>query len=230
MFRFVSAPRWFYGYDVAFDAISAIVVILIALYGLKLYRFSGNKRHKNFSISFFLIGISFLFKSLSNFAGASEAVVGQVVWPITLPVLTAHSTFFMSTYLGYRLFTLLGLLGIYTIIYKLKGRELGLPLFLALVVTMFSTSTYLIFYVTAFIFLLYICLYYYDNWKKLRTAQSKMVFAAFLSIMLAQPIFLGVSYEELLYVAGGSVQLFGYLLLLFSYLGLVVKNGKADKA
>lgn len=224
MLRFASAPRWFYGYEIAFDALSAIIVVLIALYGLKLYRFSGEKRHKYFSISFFLIAAAFLFKSLSNLVGPTEGIVGQIVWPITISEITSQSPAFMATYLGYRLFTLLGLIGIYSIIYKTAGRQIWVPLYLALVVTLFSTATYLLFYVTAFIFLFLIAFYYYENCRKLKTPQSKMLFAAFALIMVGQLLFLGISYKFYAYVIGELLQVSGYLLLLLSYIGLVVKN------
>lgn len=229
MLRFASAPPWFYSYGAAFDIISAVVTLLIAVYGLKLYKFSGEQRHKYFSLSFFMITISLVFKSFSNFVQSPEAIVGQIVWPITLPGLTSQPMPFMAAYLGYRLFMLVGLLGIYSIVYKIKGKGMWIALYLILVVTLFSTSTYLLFYTTAFLFLITITRYYYKNYVRLRTIQSCMVFAAFVLITAGQLLFLAISYKLYSYVIGEVLQLFGYLLLLFSYLGLVVKNGKTNK-
>ena len=229
MYRFVCVPKGFYWYGVAFDAISVIITLLIALYALKLYKFSGDKGHKYFSISFFLITISFIFKSLSNLVETSEAVVGQIAWSITVPELATHPPFFIGTYLAYRLFMLIGFLGIYSILYKIRGSGIWVALYLTLIVTIFSTATYLIFYTTTAVFLFWITRYYYNNYKRLRTAKSQMVLSAFAFIMVGQIIFLGISYKMHSYIIGETLQLLGYLLLLSSYIGLVVKNGKADK-
>ena len=229
MYRFVSAPRWFFSYDVATDAIALVITLLIALYGLKLYKYSGDRKHKYFSMSFFLIATSFIFKSLSNLAEASESMVGQIVWAINIPEIASHSMFFIGTYLGYRLFTLIGLFGIFAITHKIKGKSLLIPAYLILVVTLFSSVTYLLFYTTTFVFLLCISAYYYSNYGKVKSLQSLMVFLSFAAIMVGQLIFLGISYKGYLYLVGELFQLIGYLFLLFSYIGLFVKNGKKNE-
>ena len=230
MFRFVTAPRWFYGYDVAIDLISIAVTLLIAVYAFKLSRYTGDKRHKYFSYSFFLIAASFLLKSLSNQYVPDEAIVGQIVWAISVSIPTLKiPSFFTSTYLGYRFFTLLGLAGIYSIVHRVKRSEIWLSLYLVFLVTLISMATYLLFYATAALFLLMITLYYYKNCAKVKTPQSKLVFVSFAVIMVGQLLFLGISYKGVLYAVAQVFQLFGYLILLSSYLGLVVKDGKANK-
>ena len=124
---------------------------------------------------------------------------------------------------------LIGFLGIYSILYKIRGSGIWVALYLTLIVTIFSTATYLIFYTTTAVFLFWITRYYYNNYKRLRTAKSQMVLSAFAFIMVGQIIFLGISYKMHSYIIGETLQLLGYLLLLSSYIGLVVKNGKADK-
>ena len=60
-------PEWFLGTESLFEIISMIIILIISAYSYKVYKLSSNKKYKYLSVSFFSIGLGFLFKIISDY-------------------------------------------------------------------------------------------------------------------------------------------------------------------
>src|SRR3989339_586586 len=67
MIDIIYSPTWFYGKDIVFDIINVFVLFLIAFFVRKYYKLAENKNYLYLAISFFMVGVSFLFKIMMNF-------------------------------------------------------------------------------------------------------------------------------------------------------------------
>ena len=66
------SPTWFYGYDVTFEVVFAIISLIIALFAFKIYKASDQRYAKFLGISFSLISFSYFIQSAFNFFAISK--------------------------------------------------------------------------------------------------------------------------------------------------------------
>ena len=92
-------------------------------------------------------------------------------------------------------------------------------------ITYFTLSEYHVFHLTTLILLLFLIKKYYDNYLKTKDKPAGLIFWSFLTIALSQLIFIFIGINNTFYVVAESVQLFGYLLLVISFI-MVRKYGK----
>ncbi len=227
MIQYIFSPRWFYGIDIIFEAFSLIIVFLIARYGYKLYRVSNNKKHKYFSIFFFLIGVAFLFKILSNFdiyyVHKSTVQIANTIFYFT----TSHISEILFT-IGFSVFKFLTLLSFFGLLYltwKKNNEIFWLGLYFLIIVTIFSHSAYYIFHITMVVMLFFLFTRYYKNYKNspAPSKSSLLIALSFFIVFLSQVAFTTIPFTIIMYVVGEILQLMGYMLLLYDYI-LVTKN------
>ncbi len=222
-------PKWFYGKDIAIDIFSILVLFLIAFFSIKFYRINKkNKNHLYLSLSYILLGLSFVFKILTNFTIYYVALetrnIGFVQF--TYNALKSTDTLFFTGFLLYRLFTLVGLVILYSIYYKSKSKSnFLLLLYLVSILVYFSQSAYYIFHLTSLILLSLITLYYFRTYKKSKNTNTQLVSISFFIITISQIIFILIKYNPFYYVLAESLQLIGYVLLLITFTK-VLKFGK----
>src|SRR3990170_997375 len=106
MIQVVYTPQWFYSKDLLIDAVSALVLLLIASFAVRYYKL--NKKNKNYLYlagSFFLIALSFLFKILTNFTIYYKVFetmhFGDFI--LTYPTIQVSNILFLAGFLLYRL-------------------------------------------------------------------------------------------------------------------------------
>lgn len=229
-------PKWFNGVDVVFECISVVVLILIAAYSLKLYKFNKNKNFKDFAIAFFIIGAAFLAKILTNITVYYNVLetfdIGLLSF--TISSYKSSSIFYNMGYFFYRLLILVGLYLFITIIDKRETNSLFMIYFIA-VTTIFSTWNYYIFHATAFLFAGYIAYIYFKSYKQKvcelcdkRVNNIKYPLLAFLVITLSNAIFIFSRINGYIYVIGEYIQLIGYIILLYAFIR-VIKYGTKKK-
>ena len=63
---YLRSPLWFYGIDSLAEFIVIIASFMISYYSYSIFHVLRSRRHKYFSVAFFLIGVSYLFKIFSN--------------------------------------------------------------------------------------------------------------------------------------------------------------------
>jgi hypothetical protein len=237
MVSVVFTPRWFYGIDCLFEGVAVIVALLIAFYSYKMYTFTKQGNHKFFSLSFLAIAIAFICKIITNLSLVSSVVgaqehIGFFMYGQHRIVL--EHLLYVAGFLGHRLFMLLGLLGVYFVIHKYRAKKLVLLsaylLTLVTVITTFSVWAYPIFYVTSGILLLFIAQFYYDVYYGKREHKKnknvKFLLYAFGILMVSQFAFTLIIGHLYFYVFAEALQLAGFLMLLFVYYKLVIRNKK----
>ncbi len=229
MVNFVFTPQWFYGKDIIIDIVSIFVLSLIAFFSIKYYRIERkNKNYLNLAVSFLLIAFSFVFKILTNFTIYYHVLETKTVGLYTIiyhTVAVSDMLFFLG-YLLYRLLILIGLYILYSIYQKNQPKSnIFLIVFFILISTYFSQSAYYIFHLTSFVFLSMITMQYYSNHKKNKQLTAKLLTSSFTIIGISQVFFMFAGIKEVLYVIAEIVQLFGYLVLLMTFIK-VLRNAK----
>lgn len=227
MVQLVFSPKWFYGIDCIFEVISIVVLLLLAYSSYKLYKFTRKKDHLYFGVSFLTLVLAFLAKITTNFEIYFAQAIKQVIGPDVITTVTKvvqSSLLFMTGFFVYRLFFLLGLLGLFYIIPRSKERRhVPVYVYFALIVSLFSTHTYFVFHITAAILLIYISFFLYLNYEKKKKKIPGLTFISFLMLATSQIIFIFVVVNPAIYVAAEIIQLLGFLMLLYSYILLIRK-------
>ena len=225
----IQLVQWFYGKDLVIDIVSALVLLLIALFSLRYYKIERkNKNYLYLAISFLLIAVSFFFKILANFTIYYHVFETKYfgLYSITYHSVKTSDILFILGYLIYRLLTLLGLYILYSMYQKNQSKSnIFLIIFFILVSTYFSQSAYYIFHLTALLLLACIALQYYTNYKKNRQFTSRLLASSFVIIGISQIVFIFVNLNQNLYVVAEIIQLLGYLILLTTFVK-VLRNAK----
>ncbi len=225
MWRLGLTPDWFQEIDTAFEAVSIIVTFLIAVAAYKFYSLTKEKKYLWFSISFFAIAISYLFKILTNIIVYSEQGIGQELlgkYTLTYQYVQEYYYFEIFGTLIFRFAMLLGLFGLYYIICKCKDfKSISIIVFLLFLTTIFSNIQYFAFHGTAALFLGFIVWHYYQANKAMKqTFQRIGPPLAFAILFFSQLTFSLLFLTPHVYVVAETVQLIGFLVLLYSYFQL----------
>ena len=229
MIQVVYTPIWFYGKDLIIDVISAFVLLLIASFSIRYYKIEKkNKNYINLAISFFLIALSFSFKTLTNFTIYYKVLETKNfgLFSLTYQLIKTSDILFFTGFLLYRLLTLLGLYMLYSIYQKKQPKSnIFLIIFFILTSTYFSQSAYYIFHLTSLVILSFVTFQYYKNFKKNRQSTAKLLTSSFAIIGISQIFFVFVNINNMIYVLAELTQLLGYLILLITFIK-VLRNAK----
>ena len=228
----IQISQWFYGEDLIIDLVSAFVLLLIALFSLRYYKVERkNKNYIYLAISFLLIAVSFFFKILANFTVYYKFFEVRNIGLLTLTFLHVKTSdiLFIFGYLIYRLLHLLGLYILYLIYQKNQSKyNIFLMVFFIMISTYSSESAYYIFHLTALVLLSLITIQYYENYKKNKLFNSKMLTNSFAIIGLSQILFIFVQLNKEFYVAAEIIQLVGYLILLTTFVKVLWNAKKKE--
>lgn len=230
MIEVIFTPKWFYGKDIIIDIVSIGILFLIAYFTFRFYLISKNKKYFFLTTSFSLIGMSFIFKIVTNFTLYFPIEVTKRLGFITYTVqaLKATDTLFFIGYFLYRICTLIGLYLMVAIYKKQTRSSIFLVIYLLILSTFFSQNKYYVFHVTALIMLSIISyeLYQLGSSKKIQT--SRYLAYSFMIITFSNLLFIYIQINPLLYVIAEFIQLLGYSLLLITFFK-VLNHGKEKK-
>ncbi len=229
MINLVYSPKWFYGKDIAIDIISSIVLFLIAFFSYKYYRLGKKRNNILLSASFSLIGLSFLFKILTNFTiyytKIRQSHFGFFIYSYKTVELSNFPFYF--GFFMYRFLTLFGLYLLYSIYTKQRKTDMLIVVYLLFTTTLFGMASYYVFHVSAFILLSIITSHYFRNSRKTESITNRMLSYSFLVISISQVLFVFIAFKTM-YAVAEAVQLIGYLMLLIT-LFMVLTYGKKKK-
>lgn len=226
MIRFVFSPSWFSGIDSLFELVTVIVTMLIAIYAHKIYKLTQEKKYRFFSYSFLLISISYIIKILMDVSVyyPTTKIVKIGILTVVTHTFERLDAFYSIGYFVLRFLLLLGLLGIFLVLEKREDwKSAFLLIYLAFVSALFGNYLYHVFHITTSLFLLLIFVYYHNNYMNYKSKNSFFVASSFFLIFVSQLIFIALSLHPVLYVVGESIQLLGYLLLLFTFISILKK-------
>ena len=231
MVQVVFSPKWFWGKDIFIDSISALVLILIAVFVTRYYRINRSRNYLYFAVSFYLIALSFLSKILINFTVYYQVLHTQIVGSIqyTQIILKSSEILSISGLFFYRLLTLIGLFTLYSIYEKQSKANILLMAYFIVMSVFFSKEEYYLFYILSFIFLGIISNRYYQNYRNNKKKETGMLAASFAIIALSQVLFVFINFTTHLYVAGEAMQLVGYIILFVTFVSVLKHGREKDK-
>lgn len=215
---YLHGPKWFFGADASLTACAALIAFLVAWWSLRLYNMTKEKKYAYFTASFALLTLSFLARAIA------DLLLEEVV--IAVPANLAGLVFFYG-YIAHILLALTAYILLIIITHKITDKRIIALLFLILIPSMLlSGSYYLSFYGLSMIFLAFIAAAYYQNYRKVCSAASCMVFIAFVLLAFAQLQFLLEGVRILMlepvrayfYVGAHITQALGFLLILIALL------------
>ena len=217
-------PEWFAGSEILIQIIFAIVTFFVAYYSYKAYQVSRSRSVKFFGIGFLGISIAYLVQAALNFMVlqgvhstdiARVATAGAVNQMIPLSVVAVFTHMIIMT-------ASLGLLAYVTL--KSKGvKPLLLVWSLSIAALLLSQNFSIAFYVIASILLLFMTAQHYQRLEKAKNMTSLIVFLGFGLVFLGMLQIAFATSLNLLYISGHIILLFGYLLLLWSLLRVVLR-------
>ncbi len=224
---YVVGPSWFYGIDYVFDLVSVIVGLLICYFAYRTYRYTSQKKYLYFSASFFLIALAFISKILATIPVYSKELKVETVGLVTV---TSHminkvtwiNQFGISIARFLMLFAFLILL---MVSLKIRDKKvIALFIYFLIISTVLVSASYLVFHVTLLIMLSILYLNYRKNYLRVKSKNAKMVMYSFLAILISQVFFIFEGLTENFYVIGETMQLIGYLMLLFAIIKMMLKK------
>ncbi|NOX71735.1 MAG: hypothetical protein GXO64_03495 [Candidatus Micrarchaeota archaeon] len=224
MLRLIFSPKWFYGIDIAFEVVSIIVALLISFYSYKLYKVSRKKEHKYFFIFFLMIAASFVFKIMTNFDLYFEVLKTMHIGSIHIQYIqkTISSVYRFGGLFMYRLLTALFAYGLYMLAYKKRDRkDIFIFVYFITILAFMSYYGYFLFHLTLIIIMMFVSAYYWKNWHRHRSLNSKFVSSGFILLTASHIVFALVQLELTLYVVAESLQLGGFILLLLAFLSVI---------
>jgi hypothetical protein len=225
-------PGWFIFPSIMIDFIAFFVLLMISSFSFKYYKL--NKKNKNYlylAWSFLLICFSFGFKILTNLTIYYPIFRDTVAGPVVnaMASVRQYNIFSFLTFSGFVLCHLLGLFFLYAIYNKDKHKtHLFLIAYFILLSTYLSHLNYYIFHLTALFFLAILSLIYLRKYSNNGYDNTKKLYYSFSILALSHLFFMFISVNQYFYVMAETIQLIGYLLLLF-ILSTVVNYGKKKK-
>jgi hypothetical protein len=230
MMQIVYSPRWFFGKDIIIDAISVIVLLLIAFTAFRYYRIDKKRTYLSLAGGFFLMGFAFICKILMNFTIYYHVFETKNLGFVTLTVQSIRSSdaLFFIGFLLFRLLTLLGLYWVFNTYYPQCPKATILNVFLITALTYFSQDVFYVFHITALIILLLISHQILSLSQKSQSKSTTAIAWSFILISLSHLMFCFLHLEPEFYVGAEIVQLIGYIGLLIAFL-MVRSHGKTLK-
>ena len=214
-------PEWFLGFDQFLDVFSIVASLLVAWYSYNVYKVTSQEKTKYLSVSFSLIGVSFITKVITNYMiyqAKLEFVTCALCGVFEIDLI------YIIGYFMYKLTFLAALIILLILSLKIKDKNIiTIISVLGFMLTFFSQLQYYIFHITAAFFLFYIAWSFDRNYRKLRTRSCFLVCSAFWIIFMSQLAFIFVVIDQSFYVMGEIIQLVGYILLIINHIRLLRK-------
>ncbi|MBS3128378.1 hypothetical protein J4410_04490 [Candidatus Woesearchaeota archaeon] len=210
-----NSPQWFLGVDSALEILFFFIALGIALFSMKIYRYTSRKRFLFFHLAFLFMAVSFLVRSVTNLF-----IYYQIKKDISVATkLAAVSNIYDMGFLIHILLMLTAYMILIALSLELRDiRVITLLFLMVILAAVIATNTYTVYYVISVILLAYIVNHFRENAKKLGTKTSKAVFAAFSLLLLSQGVFLFVHMHPYMYLLGHLFQAMAYGMLFIVFI------------
>lgn len=208
-----SCPNWFQGYDVVFEIIFALITLIVFIYAYKLYRKSEQKHIKLLSISFFLIALSNIVRSIINFFIYLELNEQMCSMNDIKEVL------YLNT-LGIYVYMLLMITGLILLVYMSSKKENSKMLIVTEIVTFIailtSANSILTYQLISILLLTIISAYFIKNYLAHKNSKTFLIALAFLFLLIGSILLLFHNPSNGLYAIVHIFDFIGYLLIIMN--------------
>ncbi|MBW2992505.1 hypothetical protein KY345_04780 [Candidatus Woesearchaeota archaeon] len=214
------APEWFFGYDIVLELIFVAIILAVSYYALKVYKLSGLRQSKHFSLAFMFIAASYFVQSVYNFWIISLINKGVT----TVLGVIGLNAFNITGYFFQIFFFLLGLITLLYMTLKIKSRKTYfLIVILTAVALLLTPNRIYAFYLLSSIFLIYLVIHFFNYYMKKKQAKTLLVLSAFAFLLFGSIQYILSLNNGLFYVLGHFSELIAYSLILINLI-LVVKK------
>lgn len=213
-------PRWFFGYDIAFELAFAIISLLVSIYAFKIYKLTENRQIRLFGIAFMLFSISYFLQSILNYAILQQLSdrLCYVFHMCNVPTLN-----FIGIYIHF-IFFLSGLITLNYITLKIKSKKTFSMILIIITLSVISSANKIyLFYLISSILLIYIVWHYLKNFLKNKKFKNLIVLIAFVFLLFGNIHFIFSVNHSLFYVLGHALELIAYLLILLNLILILRK-------
>lgn len=211
----LQGPPWFFGVDATLEAIIAVIAFFVTVASLRVWRVTKEPKYGWFTASFGLLTLSFLSRALT------DTIVEELLFACPKEYLP------MVFYFGYLTHIVLALIAftmLFSVTHRIENKKVVAILYLIMIPSLILSSSYFLsFYGISLILLLFITVAYYQNYRKVCSAPSCMVFVAFLLMTLSQAFFLLEAVNDWFYVLAQGSQSLSFILLLLALLTIKIK-------
>ena len=206
-------PPWFVGYNIILEFLFALISFAVSYYAFKVYRISAQRPARLFGIAFLCIGIAYAVQSLLNLG-----IVDYV----------GRNTFVTYT-IGIYIHMALWIVALTTLAHvacKLSNRHFYVLLLSSLLLSIFfSANAGFLFYLLSSLLLVFISVFYFQNYVKNKQLNTMLVLMAFLFLLFGKIHFLFALDHGAYYVIGHVLELAAYAFILAN-LVLVLRHGQ----
>ncbi len=222
----IYSPSWFFGIDAALQLVSVVVAFVLAYASYRMYRLLKESSYLHFSLSFFLISLSYLVKIFSDLYVYNR--LGEDVYPklgIFLHEFTMIEFVNIFGNLLHRFLLLLGFLVLIVVLLEIKDRRvITLLLYFIFIVSSFSMWSFLLFQTTLTMLAGTVAVYYVFEYIEKRKPLMLNSLIGFSLLFMAQISFMFTFFfERRMFVLGHVLQALGFIMLFITYM-LVFKE------
>jgi len=217
-------PQWFFTSSLLLNIVFALTTIFVSYYAFKVYKLSGQRGSKLFGISFLMIAIAYIVRTILNGYVAGAFKDGALSLPLskvyTLGTIT--SSIYMILFAA-------SLLTLAYTTFKVKScRVYTLLLLIVLVSLYFSCATSVTFYIIAILLLLYLSSHYLNEYLKDKNKSMLLMMSSFLLLLISTVLFMYATEGYTNFVLGNITEFLAYLGILTNLI-LVLKHGQKKK-
>lgn len=209
-------PEWFFGFDIAMELLFSLVTFAIAIFAMRVYNITKERKIRLFAMAFLLIGLSYLIWAFANLWFVSAVSEG-------FKSISLESFVFFDALAAYA-FMILFTIGLVCIVYiscDLKEvKSFSLILGLSLMVIAASQYKLVTFRILSVFLLLFIVMHYVNEFTEKRNKQSLWILVVFTLLLIGSADFMLSPLYYQTYVIGHFLELTAYLILL----GVLVKS------
>lgn len=213
---YIYSPNWFSGIDSIIEIISIIISFLIAYYSYKTYKYFDLKKYKYFAITFILIGISFIFKIISNLIFIVPKK-REITFSLYQIIYTTYSQLVYIediSFFIHKFSLLISLLILYLIIINEKKIENILMFILYTLIISFLITSYLLFNFTIVIITMF--LFFINHLKDKKKKKNSSLSLFFLGFSISYFFIFLALQNTIFYFIGEIILVFTFINLLFN--------------
>ena len=225
----ISSPSWFFGVDCFLELGAALVTFLVFLVGLKVYKFTKQKKYFFLAGSFFLLAGSFIARALTDLV-IEGLIPARVEYIVTkAPVLSgffpgAGNFLVYAGFVAHIMLALAAYLILVILSNKIESRALMLFLFATILPqVLISGSYFLSFYYLSTVILCFISFAFLRNCFRQKRITSLLVSIAFVLLAFSQIQFLLAMLNTMFHVSAHITQFIGFILLLIALIKVILK-------
>ncbi len=218
---YINSPQWFQGIDSIIELLSLIVAFMISFMGYKVYKLIKQKKYAYFSTAFFLIGLSYIFKIISELAIYVKEVQHKIIGPFLFSqtVLEPVTWIHVYSHATFRLLSAFAILILLAVALNITNKQtLLLFTYFIAAITLISNYAQFIFHLTQAVMLGILVLHFYDNYNKNNTKHAALVAVSFLGMLISHTLFIFMMYDPAIYAIGEAFHLAAFATLLYAFI------------